>query len=103
MTLVKKDILYIQKMRDYQRKYRREYREKRLNDMIENNIAKEKKRKRGINSNSKSTWKSRFEIKDEMERGFFNGTPEKTCKSFGCTKILSYREIIFGDTCISCS
>ena len=30
----------------------------------------------------------------------FNGTPERTCAHFGCARVLSAREILFGDKCI---
>jgi hypothetical protein len=30
----------------------------------------------------------------------FNGTPERTCAHFGCARVLTAREILFGDKCI---
>ena len=48
-------------------------------------------------------YEPKYEAIREAEYGSFNGLLEEVCSTFGCRKILSLREQMFGSICVNCS
>ena len=73
-------------------------------------MKKESERKRIIRFKYLKDYRSKIKKRSmstmdiyEAEYGSFNGLLEEVCSTFGCRKILSLREQMFGSICVNCS